>query len=331
MADCKAQLISDVTEALVGQIRQRDIEIVSDEMVIALRDYEVTKRVTELVKYDGANEMILKRYKACLVIAGRSEKTVAQYERTAKKLFIALQKNYTDMTVSDLRYFLAYEKSRGVSNRTLENTRVQISAFFTWLLDEELIGKNPCRSIAPIKYTKEVKLPFSTVEIDSIRSACKTKKERAIVEFLLSSGVRVSELCTIRISDVNFDTLAVIVREGKGSKQRTVYINDLTSKHLIEYLSKRNVTGDYLFYNKAKQPLNPGGVRHILKTIEERAGITNVHPHRFRRTFATGLANRGMEIQEIGKLLGHSNLNTTLTYVYTSEEKIRTSYLKYSA
>ena len=331
MADCKAQLVSDVTEALVGQIRQSDIETVSDEMVIALRDYEVTKRVTDLVKYDGANEMILKRYKACLVIAGRSEKTVAQYERTVKKLFIALQKNYTDMTVSDLRFFLAYEKSRGVSNRTLENTRVQISAFFSWLFEEELINKNPCRSITPIKYTKEVKLPFSTVEIDAIRSACKTKKERAIVEFLLSSGVRVSELCTIRISDVNFDTLTVVVREGKGSKQRTVYINDLTSKHLIEYLSKRNVAGDYLFYNKAKQPLNPGGVRHILKTIEERAGIANVHPHRFRRTFATGLANRGMEIQEIGKLLGHSNLNTTLTYVYTSDEKVRTSYLRYSA
>lgn len=331
MADYKTQLISDVSEALVGQIRQSDIEVVSDEMALALRDYEVTKRITDLVKYEGANELILKRYKACLVIAGRSPKTIEQYERTVKKLFVALQKNYTDMTVSDLRYFLAYEKSRGVSNRTLENTRVQISSFFTWLMDEELIGKNPCRSISPIRYTKEVKLPFSAIEIDAIRSVCKNKKERAIIEFLLASGVRVSELCSIRISDINFDTLSVIVREGKGAKQRTVYINDLASKHLVEYLTTRNVTGDYLFYNKKKEPLNPGGVRFLLKEIEERAGVTNVHPHRFRRTFATGLANRGMEIQEIGKLLGHASLNTTLTYVYTSEEKIRTSYLKYSA
>ena len=84
-------------------------------------------------------------------------------------------------------------------------------------------------------------------------------------------------------------------------------------------------------YNKQKEQLNPGGVRHILKTIEKRAGVSDVHPHRFRRTFATGLANRGMEIQEIGKLLGHASLNTTLTYVYTSEEKIRTSYLKFTA
>ena len=331
MADYKSQFISEVSEALVGQLKQNDIELVSDEMAIALKNYELTKSITELVKYEGANEMILKRYKACLVIAGRSEKTIAQYERTAKKLFMALQKNYTDMNVSDLRYFLAYEKSRGVSNRTLENTRVQISAFFTWLLDEELIGKNPCRSIAPIKYPKEVRLPFSAIEIDAIRSACRTKKERAIIEFLLASGVRVSELCTIRISDINFDTFSVVVREGKGAKQRTVYINDLASKHLIEYLTNRNVTGDYLFYNKQREQLNPGGVRHILKEIEKRAGVSDVHPHRFRRTFATGLANRGMEIQEIGKLLGHSNLNTTLTYVYTSDEKVRTSYLRYSA
>ena len=329
MADYKKQLISDVTEALVTKLDQNDVDIVSDEMLIALQDYEVTKQVRQIVAYDGYNEMILKRYKACLIIAGRSPKTIDAYVRIAKKLFDAVQKNYTDMTVSDLRYFLAFEKSRGVSNRTLENTRVQISAFFTWLMDEELIAKNPCRAITPIKYPKEVRYPFSAIEIDAIRSACRSKKERAIVELLLASGIRVSELCAMHVSDINFDTLTVKVREGKGSKQRTVYINELANKHLVEYLTSRNVNGEYVFYNKKKQPLNAGGVRHILKTIEERAGVTDVHPHRFRRTFATGLANRGMEIQEIGKLLGHANLNTTLTYVYTSDASLHNSYRKY--
>lgn len=331
MADYKTQLISDVTEALTSKLTQEDVTTVSEEMSLALNDYEVTKRQTQLVPYSEYNEKIQQRYRACLIISGRSPKTVEQYDRIVKKLFEAVQRNYDEMTVSDLRYFLALEKGRGVSNRTLENERVMISSFFSWLLNEELINRNPCRSIAPIKYTKEVKLPFSAIEIDAIRSACKTKKERAIVEVLLSSGVRVSELCTIRISDINFDNLSILVREGKGSKQRTVYINDLASKHLIEYLSSRTVNGDFLFYNKKRQPLNPGGVRHILKTIEERAGVTNVHPHRFRRTFATSLANRGMDIQEIGKLLGHANLNTTLTYVYSSDEKVRNSYLKFSA
>ena len=145
MADYKTELISDVTGALVTKLDPGDVETVSDEMIVALRDYEVTKRVTDLVQYDGYNEMILKRYRACMIIAGRSPKTIKAYERQIQILFRVLQKNYTDMTVSDLRYFLAYEKSRGVSNRTLENTRVMISSFFTWLLDEELINKNPCR------------------------------------------------------------------------------------------------------------------------------------------------------------------------------------------
>lgn len=331
MADYKQELISDVTGALVTRLDPSGIEAVSEEMAVALRDYEVTRRVTELVPYEGFNEMILKRYKACLIIEGKSPKTIAAYERTAKKLFQQLQRNYTDMTVSDLRYYLAYEKSRGLSNQTLENTRVMISAFFTWLLNEDLIVKNPCRTIGPIKCEEKVREPFSSVEIDAIRSACKTKKDRAIVEVLLSSGVRVSELCALKVSDIDFDTLAVKVREGKGSKQRTVYINDLANKHLVEYLTTRKLVGEYLFYSKFGKQLSACGVRYLLNIIADRAGVTNVHPHRFRRTFATNLANRGMEIQEISKLLGHRSLNTTLKYVYSSEEKIRASYLKYSA
>lgn len=331
MADYKQQLLLDVTGALVNKLDPADIEIVSDEMTIALSEYDVTKPTTELVVYEGFNEELLNRYKACLMLGGKSPKTIYAYERAIKKLFEALQKNFMDMTVTDLRCFLAYEKSRGVSNRTLDNTRAQISAFFAWLVEEELIFKNPCASIAPIKYPKVVRLPFSSVEIDALRSACVTKKERALMEMLLSSGVRVSELCSITLSDIDFNTLTITVREGKGAKQRIVCINELACKHLVEYLTTRDVNGEYLFYNKWKEAMAPGGVRHILNKLGDRAGVSNVHPHRFRRTFATGLANRGMEIQEIGKLLGHANLNTTLEYIYTSDEKIRASYLRYIA
>lgn len=329
MTDYRNQLVSDVTESLVGKLDSSDIGIVSDEMVIALRDYEVTKRVTDLVTYDGYDEMVQKRYRACMIIAGKSPKTIEQYDRIVRKLFLTLQKHYTDMTVSDLRYFLAMEKSRGVSDRTLENTRVMISSFFTWLLDEELISKNPCHSIKPIRYEDKVRLPFSSVEIDAIRSACRNTKERAIVEFLLSSGVRVSELCSIRIEDVDFEKLSVKVLKGKGSKQRMVYINEVARKHLLNYLNNRETNGDYLFYNKKREPLKAGGVRHILKELEKRAEITNCHPHRFRRTFATGLSSRGMEIQEIARLLGHANVNTTLEYVHMSDEKIQNSYRRF--
>lgn len=140
-----------------------------------------------------------------------------------------------------------------------------------------------------------------------------------------------SELTAIQVADVNFNDLSIHVTKGKGSKERTVYMNELARTHLQTYLAERGYFGGALFYNKRKENLNPGGVRHILNEIAKRAAVENVHPHRFRRTFATGLADRGMEIQEIRKLLGHSNINTTLEYVYTSDEKIHASYLRYSA
>ena len=186
-------------------------------------------------------------------------------------------------------------------------------------------------NVEPIKYTDKVRLPFSTVEIDALRFACKNSKERAIVELLLSAGVRVSELSGLQVGDVNFANMSIHVRKGKGAKERTVYMNDLTRTHLQTYLMERGTLDKSLFVNKKKEPLNPGGVRFILKTMGERAKVDNVHTHRVRRTFATGLASRGMDIQEIQKLLGHSNINTTLEYVYTSDEKAHASYLKYIA
>jgi site-specific recombinase XerD len=275
--------------------------------------------------------MLLNNYCGCLLVGGKSEKTISQYRRTATKLAEFSGKTFLDIGVYDIRMFLGSERQRGVSNRTVENTRANLSAFFQWLLLEGHINKNPCMNIAPIKYADKVRLPFSSVEIDALRFACRTTKERAIVEVLISSGVRVSELTGLTVQDVNLGDLSVHVKNGKGGKERTVYINDLARTHLQAYLGERDLVESNLFLNKRREQLNAGGVRHILNEIGKRAGVDNVHPHRFRRTFATGMANRGMDIQEIRKLLGHSDINTTLQYVYTSDEKAHASYLRYSA
>ena len=329
MADFKMQLLQQAEIELtpiLGEKAEEAINIITR----ILGEYDVTKSGAEIIPYSDTNGMLLKMYCACLMIGGKSEKTIAQYKRTAEKLAATVNKTFQEVTVYDIRYFLAVEKQRGVSNRTLENTRANLSAFFQWMAKEEHIAKNPCMNIEPIKYTDKVRLPFSTVEIDSLRFACKTKKERAMIEILLSTGIRVSELTGLRVNDVNFNNLSIHVTNGKGAKERTVYMNDLAKTHLNNYLMEQDVIGSTIFMNKKKKPLNPGGVRYILNTIAKRAGVDNVHPHRFRRTFATGLADRGMDIQEIRKILGHSNINTTLEYVYTSDEKAHASYLKYS-
>lgn len=218
------------------------------------------------------------------------------------------------------------KKNRGVSNRTLENTRIQLSAFFQWMVNDDLINRNPCSTINAIKYTKKVRHPFSNVEIDALRSTCKNSKERAILELLLSSGMRVSELTGLNVNDIDLDNMVIRIRHGKGDKERITYMNDVAKVHLIRYLSERNVQGEKVFYNKKFQPLNNGGVRHILKMLGERAGVEHVHPHRFRRTFATGMASRGMDIQDIKTLLGHVKLDTTLEYIYMDSNKVQISY-----
>ena len=331
--------MSDYRNELIQSVEIQFAQIMSDSMreravsalLTVLNEYEVNKTGTAIIPHPMVNETLLNRYCACLMIGGKSTKTIAQYRRTAEKLSDAVQKNYTDIGVYDIRVFLAYEKQRGVSNRTLENTRANLSAFFQWMQQEDIIVKNPCMNIQPIKYTDKVRLPFSQVEIDALRFACKTPKERALVEFLLATGVRVSELANMDVADINFNTLTVHVKHGKGAKERTVYMNDLAKTHLQSYLLNRKMVGPYLFSNKKKERLNAGGIRHILNELGKRAEVENVHPHRFRRTFATGLSSRGMEIQEIQKLLGHSNINTTLEYIYTSDEKVHASYMRYIA
>ena len=331
MSDYKLQFIKQVELELASVLGAEQFEITINAITRILNDYDVSQIGTDIVPYSNINEVLLNTYSGCLLIGGKSEKTIAQYRRTAIKLADFVSKPFPEMGVYDIRLFLAAEKQRGVSNRTLENTRANLSAFFQWMHQEEHISKNPCMNIKPIKYTDKVRLPFSTVEIDAIRMSCKTSKERAIIELLLSSGIRVSELTSLEIDDVNFNDMSIHVRKGKGSKERTVYMNDLARTHLKTYLMERGNLSRNLFVNVKKEVLNAGGVRHILKMIGSRAGVDNVHPHRFRRTFATGLASRGMDIQEIQKLLGHSNINTTLEYVFTSDEKAHASYLKYVA
>ena len=329
--DQKTKFIQAMEERLVG-IMSPDLACKAiDEIIKELQAYTLTENTTDLVVYDNIDEQIINRYCACLLIDGKSEKTIFQYRRTIGKMLEKLQMHITDIGVYDIRLFIAYEKSRGISNRTLENTRAHLSAFFQWLTQEEVIAKNPCMHIKPIKYTEKVNLPFSAVELDALRSGCSNYKERALIEFLLASGVRVSELASMKISDIDFNDLSVHVRKGKGNKERTTYINDLAKVHLEKYLSTRKQYGDQLFYNKWSEPLNPGGIRALLNKIADNASVDHVHPHRFRRTFASGLATRGMNIQEIQKLLGHTNVNTTMTYVYTSDAQVKNSYRQYNA
>ena len=331
MKDYRMNFIRDLETELSSVMDAAQVAMISNITTKILSGYEITERCTDLVPVDDLNGKLIRRYKACLLMDGKSPKTIYQYERTCKRLSETINKPFTDMGTYDVRFYLALEKDRGVSNITLENTRANISAFFQWLTNEEVIPKNPVARITPIKCVKEVKKVFSDVEIDALRSACRSKKERALVEFLLSSGVRVSELANMEVQDINFSDLSVHVRHGKGNKERLTYITSVSAKHLIEYYNERKEKGNAVFYNQQHEPIEPGGIRVVLHTIASRTNVENVHPHRFRRTFATNLAKRGMDVQNIQKLMGHSDINTTMRYIYIEDSNVKSAYKKFIA
>lgn len=331
MSDYREVLVRSIEESLLTILSPDTIKNVSDRIICILNDYEVTKKCTDIVPYNDSNERILKRYCACLKIDGKSDKTIYCYSKTIKRFLESIGRPIREVGVYDIRFFLATEKERGVSNRTLENTRSHISPFFQWLANEEIIQKNPCANIKPIKYTDKQRLPFSAVELDNLRHACNNQMERSLIEALLTSGVRVSELVDLEIDDIDFQTLSVHVKHGKGDKERITYINDVAKSHLQKYLMDRPDVFTALFVSRYGTKYTTNYIRELLKTIGKRANVTNVHPHRFRRTFATNLAIRGMAVQDIQKLLGHTNIATTMEYVYTSDITVKASYNKYIA
>ena len=329
----KDKLIHDIELKLAISCPGTDRERILQCVISCLNDYDVTARETGItVRYEDTNERILKRYVACIRIDGKSEKTIYQYVTCCSKLGAFLQKPYTEMSAYDIRYFLAEQKAKGIQNRTVENYRSYISAFFHWMAVEEIIQKDPCEKIKPIKVEDKQRLPFTSVEIDLMRSACKTLKRRAILEVLLSSGVRCEELVRLDVNDVDIKNRALTVRRGKGGKSRKTYISEVAAEHLEKYLNSRKDDHPELFQNRSGERYETTcAIRKLVNAIAADAGVKKAHPHKFRRTFATTLYKRGMDIHEIQRLMGHSNVQTTLEYIYTEDSQIRSAYEKYAA
>ena len=329
----KDKLLKDIELRLSLQFPPDQREKIMQCVIASIKDYDVKECVTGLtVRYEDTNERILKRYVASIRIDGIKESTIRQYVRTARKLEELIGKPFTEMSAYDIRYFLGDIKARGSKNRHVESQRAYVSAFFGWMYSEELIDKNPCAKIRPIKVEKEIRFPFSQVEIDRMRAACYRPMYRALFETLLSSGIRRMEACNLLISDVDLEKKVLHVRQGKGSKDRIVYISEVAAEHIKIYLDKRNDDNEELFVGiRTKEKLTEAGIDNIVKRIGARADVKGVHPHRFRRTFATEMRRRGMDIHSISKLMGHSNIATTERYIYSADDQLQAEYKKYSA
>lgn len=277
--------------------------------------------------YDS--EDLLRVYLEAKEIEGRSAKTIAMYRGVITRAMQEIRAPIRKITVYHLRSYLMTLRKKGNKDSSVKSVREVLCAYFGWLHKEGLIEQNPCSNLSPVKCAKVVRLPYSDVEIEKIKEACSSQRDKAIVCFLLSTGCRISEMCALNREDIDLVNAECIVH-GKGNKERKVYINPVALMNLRTYLDTRKDLYPALFTGKGTERITPDGVRFMLKGIEERSGVENVHPHRFRRTLATNLINRGMPIQEVAAVLGHDKLDTTMKYVYIDGKSLKTAYLKYA-
>ena len=324
--DAKLELVQAIEDAMQDDLTVAAMKKLKEALNGLLSDYTVEPHRAES---KGNNDDALGAFLNAKRVEGRSAKTLARYKYILERLIASVGVPLGKMQVGHIRSFLSDEKDRGISDRTLEGYRSVFSSCFGWLHTEEIIRRNPCANLGKIKCTKKIRVPFSSTDIELMREACRNLRDRAIIAFLLSTGARISEVCALDRSSIDFQAMECTVL-GKGAKERTVYIDSVAGMLLQRYLADRKDSSPALFCGKGSERLTPGGVRRMLKQIEAVSGVENIHPHRFRRTLATSLINHGMQLQEVCEILGHTNINTTMEYVYIEKENVKNNYRKYA-
>lgn len=270
----------------------------------------------ELEKSDISNVDYLKMFLDAKQIEGCSERTISYYQSTINHLLKAVDISVRKMTTEDIRSYLAdYQKINNCSKVTVDNIRRNISSFFTWLEEEDYILKSPMRRIHKIKTKTAVKEVISDEMIEKMRDNCAEVRDLAIVDLLYSTGMRVGELVNLNISDIDLEQRECVVY-GKGDKERRVYFDAKSKIHIQDYLRTRTDDNPALFvtllapYNRLKI----SGVEIRMRELGRLVGVERIHPHKFRRTMATRAIDKGMPIEQVQKILGHCNIDTTMQY-----------------
>lgn len=295
----------------------------------------LTSRLTSQTKSVSSvsNSNYLAMFLNAKKIEGCSERTLSYYKTTVEKLLDRITDPIRKVTTDDIREYLAnYQGLNDCSKTTIDNIRRNISSFFTWLEEEDYIIKSPMRRIHKIKTTKTVKEVISDEEIEKMRDKCKNLRDLAIIDLLYSTGIRIGELVRLNIDDIDFEERECIVF-GKGDKERRVYFDAKTKIHLTDYINSRFDTNPALFvtldapYNR----LQISGVEIRLRRLGRELGINKVHPHKFRRTMATRAIDKGMPIEQVQKLLGHSQIDTTMHYAIVNQTNVKVAHRKFIA
>ena len=318
-----ARMGSSLTPAQLYELRRA--------MEEELNGYELVVVQTEGERKKQANEELLVSFISAKRIEGCSEKTLTYYENTIRAWLAGVSMGLRDVTTNDIRCYLSDFQARNNSSKTtIDNIRRIFSSFFSWLEDEDYIVKSPVRRIHKVRSEVTVKETISDEQLETLRDNCTELRDLAMIDFLVSTGVRVGELVRINIGDINFNERQCIVL-GKGNKERTVYFNARAKVHLQNYIATRQDSEPALFVSLSAphNRLTISGIENRLRLLGRKANVGKIHPHKFRRTLATMAIDKGMPIEQVQRLLGHCKIDTTLHYAMVNQNNVKIAHRKY--
>ena len=277
------------------------------------------------------NTNILNKFISSKEIEGCSNRTLNYYKDNINKMFDAVNLPVNEITTEILRNYLAdYKNNSNAGMVTIDNMRRTLSSFFAWLENEDYIVKSPVRRIHKVKTTRRVKETLTDGNLEKLRDTCSNVRDLAILELLISTGMRVGEITRLNISDMNFQERSCIVL-GKGNSEREVYFSAKSKMYIEKYLKTRIDNNEALFVSLIKpyNRLGISGIEIAIRNLGKQANINKVHPHKFRRTMATMAIDKGMPIEQVQKLLGHIKIDTTMEYAMVNQNNVKNSHRKY--
>ena len=327
----KETIIQAVLDGMRTVLTENQLELLTDVTRKALSECEITPKLAEEEQRNKENAELLGAFISSKKVEGCSVKTIHYYESSIDKLISTINKNVCDIETKDIRCYLAdQQEQRGLSKVTIDNLRRIYSSFFSWLEDEDYITKSPVRRIHKVRTDALVKEVLTDENIEVLRDSCQEIRDVAMVDLLLSTGMRVGELVKINREDIDFHERQCVVF-GKGNKEREVYFNARTKIHLKKYLEQRTDANPALFVS-LRAPhtrLTISGVEVRLRQLGKKVNLNKVHPHKFRRTLATMAIDKGMPIEQVQKMLGHVKIDTTLHYAMVNQTNVKMAHRKY--
>ena len=321
------QFRSVLTANLLDVLPQEQLKKVLMIFDTSMQNFDIKPKELAIIPVTGIPEVV-KYYIAAKSISHRQMSTLRQYKYKLEHFFSVIGKSFMDITANDIRNYLhVFKQERNVSDRYLECVRVTINSFFQWLVDKEYLAKNPCQNVDKIKYKVKKRPSLSSYELEYCRLHTEDVREKALVDFLFSTGLRVSECADVKLDDINWHKRSVHVRHGKGDKERTVYFNAESEVSLKQYLDSRHDTNNGLFVSTRKpyNAIQSPAIEKIIRNISRRLDI-KIYPHKLRHTFATFGAHSGMSLRMLQTLMGHAKPETTMIYISQQEDEVEQEY-----